>query len=122
MNTDPGHLIRIVGLVIEMFGVWGVFNSNGAKDSARLQLPGGNEIPVAWLAVGIGFVLGSSAQSSSTSPGRTRNSGHEILCEPSGLMHPPTSPPDPAACTQISQPDSATLGINVTADVELTPG
>jgi hypothetical protein len=57
MNTTLGHLIRILGLVIEMLGVWGVFNSTGVKDSARLQLPGGNEIPLAWLAVGIGFVL-----------------------------------------------------------------
>jgi uncharacterized membrane protein len=57
MNRTLGHLIRILGLVIEMLGVWGVFNSTGAKESARLQLPGGNEIPLAWLAVGIGFVL-----------------------------------------------------------------
>jgi hypothetical protein len=57
MNRTLGHLIRILGLVIEMLGVWGVFNSTGAKESARIQLPGGNEIPLAWLAVGIGFVL-----------------------------------------------------------------
>jgi uncharacterized membrane protein len=57
MKKTLGHLIRILGLVIEMLGVWGVFNSTGAKESARLQLPGGNEIPLAWLAVGIGFVL-----------------------------------------------------------------
>jgi hypothetical protein len=57
MKKTAGHLIRILGLVIEMLGVWGVFNSTGAKNSARLQLPGGDEIPLAWLAVGVGFVL-----------------------------------------------------------------
>ena len=57
MQKTTGHLLRICGLVIEMLGVWGVFSSAGAKDSARLHFPGGNEIPVAWVAVGVGFVL-----------------------------------------------------------------
>jgi uncharacterized BrkB/YihY/UPF0761 family membrane protein len=57
MKKTVGHVFRICGLLIEMFGVWGVFNSTGAKNSARLQLPGGDEIPLAWLAVGVGFVL-----------------------------------------------------------------
>ena len=83
MNTTLGHLIRIVGLVIEMFGVWGVFNSNGAKDSARLQLPGGNEIPVAWLAVGIGFVLWVTGTIIVYISRRTRKSPATRFSEPS---------------------------------------
>jgi hypothetical protein len=57
MKKTAGHFLRICGLLFEMLGVWGVFSSTGAKNSARLQLPGGNEIPLAWLAVGVGFVL-----------------------------------------------------------------
>jgi hypothetical protein len=57
MKKTTGHLVRICGLLIEMLGVWGVFSSGGAKDSARLHFSGGNEIPVPWLAVGVGFLL-----------------------------------------------------------------
>jgi hypothetical protein len=57
MKKTTGHVFRICGLLIEMLGVWGVFNSTGAKNLTRLQLPGGNEIPLAWLAIGVGFVL-----------------------------------------------------------------
>ena len=57
MKKTTGHVIRISGLLIEMLGVWGVFNATGAKDPARLQLPGGTVVPLAWLAVGLGFVL-----------------------------------------------------------------
>jgi hypothetical protein len=56
MKTTTGHLIRISGLLIEMLGVWGVFNSTGAISMA-LHLPGGGDIPLAWLAVGVGFAL-----------------------------------------------------------------
>ncbi len=57
MNKTVGHLIRILGLVIEMFGLWGVFQSNNPQDLPQLTLPGGQQIPVAWLAIGVGFVL-----------------------------------------------------------------
>jgi hypothetical protein len=57
MRKTTGHVIRITGLLIEMLGIWGVFNASGDKDRARLELPGGTVVPVAWLAVGLGFVL-----------------------------------------------------------------
>ena len=57
MRKTTGHVIRISGLLIEMLGIWGVLNANSAKDQARLELPGGTVVPLAWLAVGLGFVL-----------------------------------------------------------------
>ena len=50
-------LFRSVGLLIEMLGIWGVYNATGDKEQARLELPGGTLVPVAWLAIGLGFVL-----------------------------------------------------------------
>ena len=40
-----------------MLGVWAVYNAGGAPDQARLSLPGGTVVPLAWVAVGLGFVL-----------------------------------------------------------------
>jgi hypothetical protein len=57
MRKTTGHIIRISGLVIELLGIWGVFNATGDNDQARLELPGGTVVPLAWLAVGLGFVL-----------------------------------------------------------------
>jgi hypothetical protein len=57
MRKTTGHIIRICGLLIEMLGIWGVFSATDAKGQARLQLPGGTVVPLAWLAVGLGFVL-----------------------------------------------------------------
>ena len=56
MRKTTGHIIRITGLLIEMLGIWGVYNATDDKQ-ARLELPGGTLIPVAWLAIGLGFVL-----------------------------------------------------------------
>ena len=57
MRKNTGHLIRISGLVIEMLGIWGVYRASGDNDQARLSLPGGTEVPLAGIAVGLGFVL-----------------------------------------------------------------
>jgi hypothetical protein len=57
MTKSTGHLIRFTGLLIEMFGVWGVYNSTGQKDEAQIQLPGGSVVSWAWMAVALGFVL-----------------------------------------------------------------
>jgi hypothetical protein len=57
MRKTTGHIIRITGLLIEMLGIWGVYNATGDKDQARLELSGGTSVPVAWLAIGLGFVL-----------------------------------------------------------------
>ena len=58
MNKTTGHIIRISGLLIELLGLWGVFHSSDVQeDRGRLVLPGGTVVPLAWLAVGLGFVL-----------------------------------------------------------------
>lgn len=57
MRKNTGHIIRISGLVIEMLGLYGMYNSTGANDQAQLTLPGGTVVSLAWMAVGIGFVL-----------------------------------------------------------------
>jgi hypothetical protein len=57
MRTTTGQIIRISGLLIEMLGIWGVYNGTGNKDQAVLQLPGGTVVSPAWIAVGLGFVL-----------------------------------------------------------------
>jgi hypothetical protein len=57
MRTTTGQIIRISGLLIEMLGIWGVYNGAGNKDQPVLQLPGGTAVSPAWIAVGLGFVL-----------------------------------------------------------------
>jgi hypothetical protein len=58
MTKNTGHVIRIIGLVIEMAGVWGVvYRSRVDNGQARLQLPGGSGISWPWIAVGVGFVI-----------------------------------------------------------------
>jgi hypothetical protein len=57
MSKNTGHVIRISGLLIEMLGIWGVFTATAENDRAHLQLPGGAVVPLAWIAVGLGFVL-----------------------------------------------------------------
>ena len=53
MNRVAAHLIRMGGLLIEMIGVWAVFTDRGGT----VSLPGGSAAPLAWLALGLGFVL-----------------------------------------------------------------
>jgi len=58
MNRVIGHVLRLIGLSIEMVGVWAVLTGRGDQDATRISLPGGSTAPVAWLAVvGLGFVL-----------------------------------------------------------------
>ena len=57
MRKTTGHIIRISGLVIEMVGIWAVYQTNGDKDQTKLQLPGGTEVPLAFIVIGVGFVL-----------------------------------------------------------------
>ena len=57
MRKTAGHIIRISGLVIEMLGIWGVYNASVNADQPRFQLPGGTTISLAWIAVGLGFAL-----------------------------------------------------------------
>ena len=39
MTKTTGHIIRISGLLIEMLGLWGVFNATGDKDQASAPAP-----------------------------------------------------------------------------------
>jgi hypothetical protein len=57
MTKTAGHIIRMSGLVVEMLGVLAFFSSAGAKDQARIPLPGGTSAPLAGVAVVVGFVL-----------------------------------------------------------------
>jgi hypothetical protein len=57
MRKTTGHVIRISGLVIEMFGIWGVYRAGNNTDLPRIQLPGGPAISIAWVAVALGFAL-----------------------------------------------------------------
>ena len=57
MRKTTGHVIRISGLLIELLGIWSVFNVPADSKHASLELPGGTVLPLAWLAVGLGFVL-----------------------------------------------------------------
>jgi hypothetical protein len=52
-----GQLLRLGGLIIEMLGVWAVFQGNGDKNPPSLRIPGTAPLPLAWLGVGVGFVL-----------------------------------------------------------------
>ena len=46
MNQTTGHLIRMIGLLIEMLGVWGVYNSTGEQGpGSDLSFPGGSTVP-----------------------------------------------------------------------------
>ncbi len=57
MTTLRGQLARITGLVVEMLGIWGVFQSSNQPAPRAIALPGGTAVPLAWLAVGFGFIL-----------------------------------------------------------------
>lgn len=57
MRKTAGHIIRISGLVIEMLGLWGVLRPSVDTDQPQVSLPGGTTIPLAWIAIGLGFAL-----------------------------------------------------------------
>jgi hypothetical protein len=52
-----GPILRLTGLLIEMLGIWAVFQQSRGPEAARWQLPGGSSLPLAWLAVALGFIL-----------------------------------------------------------------
>ena len=82
MRTTSGHIIRISGLLIEMLGIYGVYSSGGDKDLARIVLPGGTVVPLAWMAVGIGFVLWLTGTLLIYAARSNRKSVHKDLLEP----------------------------------------
>ena len=57
MNKTTGHIIRMIGMLIEMFGVWGVYQSSNSKNPLTIMVPGAGTIPIAWLAVFAGLII-----------------------------------------------------------------
>ena len=57
MTKNTGHVIRIIGLVIEMFGVWGVYQASAGNLKPPVQQPAGIGVSWPWIAVGVGFVI-----------------------------------------------------------------
>ena len=57
MNKTTGHIIRMIGMLIEMLGVWGVYQASQSKTPWLISIPGRGTIPVAWLAVFLGLCI-----------------------------------------------------------------
>jgi hypothetical protein len=57
MTKTTGHIIRMVGMLIEMIGVLGVYQSSKSDSSWSISIPGAGTIPAAWLAVFVGLVV-----------------------------------------------------------------
>jgi hypothetical protein len=49
--------MRIGGLIVEMLGVLAVMKGNEGIFATKLQLPGFEPVPLAWVGVALGFVL-----------------------------------------------------------------
>ncbi len=56
MNKTTGHIIRMVGMLIEMLGVWGVYQANHSEKPLVISIGGRGPIPLAWLAVVFGLI------------------------------------------------------------------
>ncbi len=57
MKRVVGQILRLVGLMIEMFGVFGVLTGRGDFEAVRLRLPNGTVVSPAWIAIALGFVI-----------------------------------------------------------------
>jgi hypothetical protein len=58
MNKTTGHVIRMIGMLIEMLGVWGVYQAGNSKTPWQISIPGASgPMPIAWLAVFFGLVI-----------------------------------------------------------------
>ena len=57
MSKTTGHIIRMIGMLIEMFGVWGVYQASNSKNPWLISMPGAGTMPVAWLAVFAGLII-----------------------------------------------------------------
>jgi hypothetical protein len=65
----------MLGLLIELIGIWVVFSAKADNEVHRIPLPGGGTVPVGWLVVGVGFALwltGRIVVSTSALPRRQR--------------------------------------------------
>ncbi len=57
MNKTTGHIIRMVGMLIEMLGVWGVYQAGNSRDPWVVSIAGAGSMPVAWIAVFLGLIV-----------------------------------------------------------------
>jgi hypothetical protein len=57
MRKTAGQIIRLAGLLIEMFGIWRVMSETGEKGQASVELAHDIVISLPWIAVGLGFVV-----------------------------------------------------------------
>jgi hypothetical protein len=57
MNKSTGHIIRMVGMLIEMLGVWGVYQAHNSDHPWVIAIPRVGTMPVAWLAVFVGLII-----------------------------------------------------------------
>ena len=57
MSKTTGHIIRMIGMLIEMFGLWGVYQGRYSKNPWLISVPGAGTMPVAWLAVFVGLII-----------------------------------------------------------------
>ena len=57
MSKTTGHIIRMTGMLIEMLGVWGVYQANNSKTPWLISIPGTARMPAAWLAVFVGLII-----------------------------------------------------------------
>jgi hypothetical protein len=57
MTKTTGHIIRMIGMLTEMLGLWGVVQTRNSKSAWLISIPGAGTMPVAWLAVFIGLIV-----------------------------------------------------------------
>jgi hypothetical protein len=57
MTNVTGQILRMVGMLIELFVVWRVCAQNDERLMTRITLPGGATTAVAWLAMGVGIAI-----------------------------------------------------------------
>jgi hypothetical protein len=57
MSKTTGHIVRMIGMLIEMFGVWGVYQASKTENPWAISIPGATSVPVAWLAVFAGLFI-----------------------------------------------------------------
>jgi len=58
MTRNTAHIIRMVGLLIEMAGVWAVYTGRDDPSPMRISLPGSaRALPLSWLVLALGFVV-----------------------------------------------------------------
>jgi hypothetical protein len=57
MKKIVGQFMRLGGLLVEMLGVLAVMKGNEGLFATKLQLPGFEPVPLAWIGIALGFVL-----------------------------------------------------------------